>query len=775
MIAVGRAGRGGDHLVGRRRHRPGPLRLGLRLVEGGHQLLHRGPGPPVRRPEDQAAGGGLLPLGWTARDRAVGGPAQPAGRAGPGPTAPAGAGHDVRRVQGGAGRRRAPDRHRRPRRARAGSPSRGSRTGSSSSATTSTGPAACSTPGPTPSPRASCRRPPSTGWPDWHAPGPDQHGRAGGPDDHRAGTGPPVHRDLGRRPRRRRHPRLPALPGRRAGTTSSTPGPPPTSTRSPTCWRRPPTAAGTRTGAWPRTMPTGSPPRCCSPTPCRPSSRRGAWWRSRPTRPTTSAGGPGSRPTTAGWPTSAPGRRAAGPAWPRSSPTTSRTPWPRCGGPPRTFRPFGGILLPSLPPGSGLPRLWDPAYEPLWDAVRGARRAWSTSTAAAGIPDYGDAEVARAIMLVELPWFSHRSVWHLIFGGVLERHPGSQGGADRAGAGLAAPGPRDPRLVLRPHDPRRRGRGQLLRCRGQGHVDDPVGVLRPQLLGGGELPAGQRIGRAPRGGGGADHVGGRLPPLRGHATPTAARRSGPPSATATRPRRSRCSRPTRPQLYGFDLEALRADRRPDRADRGRGGHAARRRASTRPTRPATPSTATRCCAPGRSPGRLSGQVRVSPEAAARTRPSTTGPRPVRRVAAQGGVLAQRLRRGADLVGDRRELVEVEPVDLGRGQPEQLGGVVHRHLGEVGPQPGRGVGPGALGVGVVGPPHDHVGPDDVPAADLLLRHGGGPDEDVGAEVVRRAAWRSCPAAGRPASWWCGRRPCTGPTSTSCRGPSRRRPR
>jgi len=26
-------------------------------------------------------------------------------------------------------------------------------------------------------------------------------------------------------------------------------------------------------------------------------------------------------------------------------------------------------------------------------------------------------------MLVELPWFSHRPVWHLIFGGILERHP----------------------------------------------------------------------------------------------------------------------------------------------------------------------------------------------------------------------------------------------------------------------------------------------------------------------------------------------------------------
>jgi len=87
------------------------------------------------------------------------------------------------------------------------------------------------------------------------------------------------------------------------------------------------------------------------------------------------------------------------------------------------FTPFGGILLPSLPPGSGLPPLWDPAYEPLWDLCEDLGVVVNIH-GGGGIPDYGDAEVARAIMLIELPWFSHRSVWHLIFGGVLERHPG---------------------------------------------------------------------------------------------------------------------------------------------------------------------------------------------------------------------------------------------------------------------------------------------------------------------------------------------------------------
>ncbi len=87
------------------------------------------------------------------------------------------------------------------------------------------------------------------------------------------------------------------------------------------------------------------------------------------------------------------------------------------------FSPFGGVLLPSLPPGAGLAPLWDPVYEPLWSVCE-ERGVPVNIHGGGGLPDYGDAEVARAIMLVELPWFSHRSVWHLIFGGVLERHPG---------------------------------------------------------------------------------------------------------------------------------------------------------------------------------------------------------------------------------------------------------------------------------------------------------------------------------------------------------------
>ena len=35
----------------------------------------------------------------------------------------------------------------------------------------------------------------------------------------------------------------------------------------------------------------------------------------------------------------------------------------------------GGVLLPGAPPGSGVPPLYAPDYEPIWDGVRGPRHA----------------------------------------------------------------------------------------------------------------------------------------------------------------------------------------------------------------------------------------------------------------------------------------------------------------------------------------------------------------------------------------------------------------
>ena len=96
---------------------------------------------------------------------------------------------------------------------------------------------------------------------------------------------------------------------------------------------------------------------------------------------------------------------------------------------------FGGVLLPNVPPNSEVAPLWDPCYEPLWDLCEELGVVLNVHSGS-GLPDFGEHEAARAIMLIELAWFSHRAVWHLIFGGVLERHPEPAGRAHRAGHGL---------------------------------------------------------------------------------------------------------------------------------------------------------------------------------------------------------------------------------------------------------------------------------------------------------------------------------------------------
>jgi predicted TIM-barrel fold metal-dependent hydrolase len=92
----------------------------------------------------------------------------------------------------------------------------------------------------------------------------------------------------------------------------------------------------------------------------------------------------------------------------------------------RAIRPqlqvSGGVLLPAVPPNSGLHELWDPYYEPLWNLCEELDLPLNVHSGS-GLPDYGDLDAARAIMLIEIPWFAHRPLWHLIFGGVLDRHP----------------------------------------------------------------------------------------------------------------------------------------------------------------------------------------------------------------------------------------------------------------------------------------------------------------------------------------------------------------
>jgi predicted TIM-barrel fold metal-dependent hydrolase len=84
---------------------------------------------------------------------------------------------------------------------------------------------------------------------------------------------------------------------------------------------------------------------------------------------------------------------------------------------------FGGVLLPGVPPDSGLPPLIAPDYEPIWSVCEELGMPINNHSGQSG-PDFGSYPASTAIWMIELGWFSHRVFWHLVFGGVFARHPG---------------------------------------------------------------------------------------------------------------------------------------------------------------------------------------------------------------------------------------------------------------------------------------------------------------------------------------------------------------
>jgi predicted TIM-barrel fold metal-dependent hydrolase len=85
----------------------------------------------------------------------------------------------------------------------------------------------------------------------------------------------------------------------------------------------------------------------------------------------------------------------------------------------------GGVLLPGAPPGSGVPPLYAPDYEPIWAVCEELAMPVNHHSGSAA-PDYGDYPSAQAMFLLEVTWWAHRALWHLIFSGVMERHPALQ-------------------------------------------------------------------------------------------------------------------------------------------------------------------------------------------------------------------------------------------------------------------------------------------------------------------------------------------------------------
>jgi predicted TIM-barrel fold metal-dependent hydrolase len=82
----------------------------------------------------------------------------------------------------------------------------------------------------------------------------------------------------------------------------------------------------------------------------------------------------------------------------------------------------GGILLPGRPDDTELAPLYDPVYEPLWTECEELGVVVNHHSGG-GSPDYGKYDCASLLWVVETSWYSHRALWHLIVGGVFERHP----------------------------------------------------------------------------------------------------------------------------------------------------------------------------------------------------------------------------------------------------------------------------------------------------------------------------------------------------------------
>ena len=82
----------------------------------------------------------------------------------------------------------------------------------------------------------------------------------------------------------------------------------------------------------------------------------------------------------------------------------------------------GGVLLPGAPPGSGVPPLYAPDYEPIWSACEDLGMPVNHHSGSA-VPDMGPYPAAQTMFLLEVVWWAHRALWHLIYSGVMERHP----------------------------------------------------------------------------------------------------------------------------------------------------------------------------------------------------------------------------------------------------------------------------------------------------------------------------------------------------------------
>ncbi len=83
----------------------------------------------------------------------------------------------------------------------------------------------------------------------------------------------------------------------------------------------------------------------------------------------------------------------------------------------------GGVLLPGVPPGSGIEPLHSPAYDPVWRACEDEGVVVNVH-GGGGSPNEGYYPATLALFVLEASFYSHRPVWSLIMSGAFDRFPG---------------------------------------------------------------------------------------------------------------------------------------------------------------------------------------------------------------------------------------------------------------------------------------------------------------------------------------------------------------
>jgi len=78
-----------------------------------------------------------------------------------------------------------------------------------------------------------------------------------------------------------------------------------------------------------------------------------------------------------------------------------------------------GIMVPTM--WHDAPAYNDPVYDPIWAACQDAEFVVHTHSGEADFASYNDNVV---VYMMEVPFFTHRMLWHMLYGGVFERFPG---------------------------------------------------------------------------------------------------------------------------------------------------------------------------------------------------------------------------------------------------------------------------------------------------------------------------------------------------------------